>query len=82
MKNSAQHELRKEKADDRKQLYEASHLNLMIAIIQKTYKKTTTKKTSPKAKTTSHINMQRKFQFSPLDGAHYAKSPSNLAQNR
>jgi hypothetical protein len=30
--NFAQHELQKEKGNDRKQLYEASHLYLMIAI--------------------------------------------------
>jgi hypothetical protein len=50
-RNFAQHELQKEKANDRKQLYEASHLYLMTA------------KTSLIAKTTFHINMQKSSNF-------------------
>jgi len=80
-RNFAQHELQKEKANDRKQLYEASHLYLMIAIDTENVQENHHLKTSLIAKTTSHINVQRKFQFSPLDGAHYANFSSNLAQN-
>jgi hypothetical protein len=80
-RNFAQHELQKEKANDRKQLYEASHLYLMIAINTENVQENRHLKTSLKAKTTSHINIQRKFQFSPLDGAHYANSSSNPDQN-
>ena len=44
-RNFAQHELQKEKANDRKQLYEANHLHLMIEIDkEKRKKKTTTSK--------------------------------------
>jgi hypothetical protein len=79
--NFAQHELQKEKANNRKQIYEASHLYLMIAIDTRKRTRKPPPKTSLIAKTTSHINMQRKFQFSPLDGAHYANFSSNLDQN-
>jgi hypothetical protein len=81
-RNFAQHELQKEKANDRKQLYEASHLYLMIAIDAENVQENHHLKTSLVAKTTSHINMQRKFQFSPLDGAHYANFSPNLDQNK
>ena len=53
----------------------------MIAIITENIQKNRHLRTSLIAKTTPHINMQRKFQFSPLDGAHYANFSSNLAQN-
>jgi hypothetical protein len=44
-RNFAQHEMQKEKANDRKQLYEANHLHLMIEIdTEKRKKKTTTSK--------------------------------------
>jgi hypothetical protein len=64
-----------------KQLYEANHLYLMIAIDTENIQENHHLKTSPIAKTTFHINMQRRFQFSPLDGAHYTNFSSNLAQN-
>jgi hypothetical protein len=64
-----------------KQLYEASHLYLMIAMDTENVKNNHHLKTSLVAKTTSHINMQNKFQFSPLDGAHYANFSSNLDQS-
>ncbi len=64
-----------------KQLYEASHLYLMIAMDTENVQNNHHLKTSLVAKTTSHINMQSKFQFSPLDGAHYANFSSNLDQN-
>jgi hypothetical protein len=57
-----------------KQLYEAYHLYLMIAIITENIQENRHLKISLIAKTTSHINMQRKFQFSPPDGAHYTKN--------
>ena len=77
-----QHELQKEKANDRKQLYEAEHLYLMIALDTGNVQENHHLKHSLIAKTTSHINVQRKLQFSPLDGAYYANFSSNLAQNR
>jgi hypothetical protein len=79
--NFAQHELQKEKPNDRKQLYEANHLYLMIAIITENIQENRHLKTSLIAKTTSHINMQKKFHFSPLDGAHYANFSSSLKLN-
>jgi hypothetical protein len=53
----------------------------MIAINTENVQENHHLKTSLIAKTTSHINMQRKFQFSPLDGAHYANFSSSLDQN-
>ncbi len=64
-----------------KQLYEANHLYLMIAINTENVQEDYHLKTSLIAKTTSRINMQTKFQFSPLDGAHYANFSSSLDQN-
>jgi hypothetical protein len=81
-RNFAQHELQKEIANDRKQLYEASHLYLMIAIDTENVQENHHPKTSIIAKTTSHINIQRNFQFSTLDGAHYANSSSNPDQKQ
>ncbi len=76
-----QRALQQERPNDRKQLYEANHLYLMIAIITKNVQEIYHLKTSLKVKTTSHLNMQRKFHFSPLDGAHYANFSPNLNQN-
>jgi hypothetical protein len=53
----------------------------MIAIDTEIVQENHHLKTSLIAKTTSHINMQGKFQFSPLDGAHYANLSSSLNQN-
>ncbi len=53
----------------------------MIAINTENMQENHHLKTSLIAKTTSHINMQKKFQFSPLDGAHYANFSSSLDQN-
>ena len=65
-----------------KQLYEANHLYLMIAIITENVReKPPPQNFTHKQKTTSHINIQRKFQFSPPDGAHYANFSSSLDQN-
>jgi hypothetical protein len=77
----AQHKLQKEKANDRKQLYEANHLYLMIAINTEKVQENHHLKTSFIVKTTSHLKMQKKFHFSPLDGAHYANISSSLNQN-
>ncbi len=61
--NFAQHELQKEKANDRKQLYEANHLYLMIAIITKNVQETYHLKTSLIVRTTSHLNSRESSIF-------------------
>ncbi len=61
--NFAQHELQKEKANDRKQLYEANHLYLMIAIITKNVQETYHLKTSLIVKTTSNLDMKESSNF-------------------
>ena len=62
-RNFTQHELQKEKANDRKQLYEASHLYLMIAMDTENVQNNHHLKTSLIARTTSHINTQRSSDF-------------------
>ncbi len=61
--NLAQHKLQKETANDRKQIYEANHLYLMIAFISEKVQENYHLQISFLVKTTSHLKKAGKVPF-------------------